>query len=150
MSRGGVAAALASRGASVAIAWSMLAAPVEAQATSSELVLTNGKIMTPSGWAQALHVRDGRIAAVGDAASVRANASRDARVIDLKGKTVLPGLYDMHVHPAMAGMLLRQCVFPQGSAPDRILSTVAACVRHKKPGEWISGGQWAAICFGDS
>ena len=130
------------------IATSLAVAPAGAQ-TAPELVLINGKILTPSASAQALGVRDGRIVAIGDNTSVRTKAGRNAEVIDLKGKTVMPGMYDMHVHPAMGGMMLAQCTFPQGSPPDRILSAVAGCARQKRPGEWIVGGQWAASSFGD-
>ncbi|HBY63719.1 MAG TPA: hypothetical protein DEH78_28170, partial [Solibacterales bacterium] len=69
---------------------------------AADLLLVNANIITadparPS--AQALLVRHGRIAAVGAAAPLRRLASPDARVLDLQGKTIIPGVNDAHLHP---------------------------------------------------
>ena len=53
--------------------------------------------------AQALAVRDGKIAAIGSTADIRALAGADTRVIDLGGRTVIPGLIDSHIHAIRAG-----------------------------------------------
>jgi predicted amidohydrolase YtcJ len=47
---------------------------------------------------QALAVRDGKIVAVGSDSEIRALAGSGTQVVDLKGRTVLPGLNDTHVH----------------------------------------------------
>jgi len=119
-------------------------------AEASELLLINGHVYTPSGWAEALAIEGDRIVAVGSSADLKKTHAAGARVIDLAGKTVLPGLHDMHVHPLGAGLALQQCRFEQGSSPQRILDAVADCVKKAKPGEWITGGQWAASSFGDT
>ena len=54
--------------------------------------------------AQALAVRDGKIAAVGTTADIRALAGPNTRVIDLDGRTVIPGLIDSHIHAIRAGL----------------------------------------------
>lgn len=134
--------------ASLALTTGLVAAALPANA--AELVLINGKVMTPGGWQQAVRVKDGTIAAVGSTAAARKGAAKDATVIDLQGKAVLPGLHDMHVHPLMAGTALVSCRFEQGATPEQILSTVTGCVAGKQPGEWITGGQWQAISFGNT
>ena len=55
--------------------------------------------------AEAVLVRDGRIAFVGDTAAAAAQAPADAEVIDLAGRMLLPGFVESHSHPATAGLL---------------------------------------------
>lgn len=119
------------------------------QAQAADMLLTGGQVYTPTGWADAIAVQGDRIAAVGDAAALRKRYPA-FKTVDLAGKTVIPGLHDMHVHPLGAGLALQQCKFEQGSSPQQILDVVAACVKKAKPGEWISGGRWAASSFGDT
>lgn len=121
------------------------AAPVEAEA---DLILTGGRIHTSNGWAEALAVRRGVIIAVGDKDSVARYRTSATNVVELKGATVVPGLHDMHVHPMGSGHMQRQCRFPQGSPPEKIVAAVAACVAKRPKGEWINGGQWDAASFG--
>jgi predicted amidohydrolase YtcJ len=68
----------------------------------ADLILTNGKIATVdarNSFATTVVVRDGRIVAVGDARV--AEGYEAAQVIDLKGRTVLPGFCDNHHHPGI-------------------------------------------------
>jgi predicted amidohydrolase YtcJ len=77
---------------------------VSAQGTT---VLLNGKILTVdsrSSIAQAIAVRDGRIVSVGTSAELRKMAGTQARVIDLEGRTVIPGLIDSHMHAIRAAL----------------------------------------------
>lgn len=117
-------------------------------AAEADLILRNGEIYTPEGWAEAMAIRKGVIVAVGDAASIDRYKSGTTQVIDLHGGTALPGLHDMHVHPGGSGLMQSQCRFPQGSPPDKVLDTIKACVAARAKGEWISGGQWDAASFG--
>jgi predicted amidohydrolase YtcJ len=114
----------------------------------ADLILGNGQVYTPRGWAEALAVRNGVIIAVGTNDAVQRLRTEQTRVIDLNGDTVVPGLHDMHVHPMSAGMAQRGCNFPQGSSAQQIIDTVKACVAKHAKGEWITGGQWDAASFG--
>ena len=70
------------------------------------LILFNGKIVTVDGaftYAQAVAIRDGRFAAVGSDSDVRRLAGSNTRQIDLRGRTVIPGLADNHLHSAGGG-----------------------------------------------
>jgi predicted amidohydrolase YtcJ len=70
-------------------------------AAAGDLVLANGKFVDGRGQvASTLVIRNGRIASVGKAAPL----SPDARTIDLGGRTVVPGLFDAHVHYTRAGV----------------------------------------------
>jgi len=71
----------------------------------SELILTNGKIHTMDAedrMVSAISIESGRIAALGDDLKPR---GPDAQVIDLKGRTVIPGLIDNHIHFLRTGLL---------------------------------------------
>jgi predicted amidohydrolase YtcJ len=70
-----------------------------------DTILVNGKLVVYDGPpAQALAVRDGRIAAIGDTRAIRAMAGPGTRVIDVGGRTVIPGLIDSHIHAIRAGL----------------------------------------------
>src|SRR5215471_9089834 len=93
---------------------------------AADTILRNGRIVTVE-----------RIAAVGPDEAVAAHAGPATRVVDLKDKTVVPGLIDGHAH--MDREALRS-VFPSlgrvrsiGDIQDRI----AELARGRQPGEWI-------------
>ena len=72
-----------------------------------DLILHGGKIITvDEGFsiAEAIAVRGGRIVSVGENLDVRSLAGPESQVLDLEGKTVLPGLIDTHTHPVGAAM----------------------------------------------
>ncbi len=76
-----------------------------AHAQPADTILLNGKIVVyDAPPAQALAVRDGKIAAIGQSADIRALAGPATRVIDLDGRTVIPGLIDSHIHAIRAGL----------------------------------------------
>lgn len=112
-----------------------------------DLIMTNGQIKTPSGWAEAMAIRGGIIVAIGKAKTIEAKRVRDTQIIDLGGDTVLPGLHDLHVHPVLAGMEQFACGFEPGASPQTIGDAVEACVAKAQPGEWIQGGNWVAAVF---
>jgi predicted amidohydrolase YtcJ len=83
----------------------VLALGAVARAQAPDTILVNGKVVLyDADPAQALAVRDGRIAAVGSSADIGALAGAGTRVIDLGGRTVIPGLIDSHIHAIRAGL----------------------------------------------
>jgi len=110
-----------------------------------QVVLTGGKILTLDGQstiAQALAIRDGKILAVGSDAAIKPLAGLQTRVIDLAGKSVVPGLIDTHAHFKAAG--LGDYVVNLGGAKDvaGALDLIRAFVAKKQPGAWITTGGW--------
>jgi len=106
----------------------------------ADLILTNGKIFTVDAAftvAQALAIAGDRILAVGSDAAMARVSGPTTRVVDLKGKAVIPGITDGHAH--MDREALRS-VFP---ALGRVRSVrdiqdrIAELARAKQPGEWI-------------
>jgi predicted amidohydrolase YtcJ len=79
--------------------------PVRAQTPAPDTLLINGKfIVHDAAPAQALAVRAGQIVAMGDTASLTALARSSTHVIDVGGRTVIPGLIDSHIHAIRAGL----------------------------------------------
>src|SRR5437016_5482421 len=78
------------------------------EAADAELILYNGKIITVDrafSIHEAIAVKGDRIMAIGtDAAVLKAERASRTDVIDLRGRTVLPGLFDSHVHALEAGL----------------------------------------------
>ena len=132
-----------------AVVLAIVAGTATAQSPSgaADLLLLDGEVKTPSGWAQAVAIRQGVIIAVGDDTSVRAHAGRNTKIIDLAGDTVLAGLHDSHVHPMFAGLEQFRCRLTPGSKAKAITDTVAACAASANPGDWILGGNWVAAAF---
>ena len=112
-----------------------------------ETIYTNGFIYTVNPEqpnAEALAVRDGEIIAVGSNKEIQAQVSDQARVVDLDGGMLMPGIHDMHAHPMEAGEKYNfQCAFPFTFTMDQIVAKITECAAETPPGEWIRGGQWA-------
>ncbi len=72
-----------------------------------DLILMNGRIATQDerrSFAQAVAIRDGRFAAVGSNEQIMTLRGTKTEIIDLSGKTVIPGLNDSHMHPIRGGL----------------------------------------------
>lgn len=110
-----------------------------------DLILTHGRIITAdenNSVAEAVAVWNGRIVAVGGAGDVEDLRGRGTEVIDLKGRTVLPGLTDPHVHFAdgSAAMLHRlDCrdFYSNVRAIPQIQEKIKAQARQQPKGTWI-------------
>jgi len=94
-----------------------------------------------TGLAGSLLVRDGRIAAAGPAAEIRALASPHAAVVRLDGATVVPGLIDAHCHVADVGYLASGADCSQPSAPDipAIQARLREAAGRTPEGSWVTG-----------
>jgi predicted amidohydrolase YtcJ len=115
-----------------------------------DLLLTGGAVFTADAElsvAEAVLVREGRIAAVGAARDLAALASPDARVLELEGRTVLPAFQDAHCHPAEGGVELSKCVLNDAHTREACLETIAAYAAEHPELEWIEGAGWSIDSF---
>jgi predicted amidohydrolase YtcJ len=111
----------------------------------ADVVFKNGNVYTNregSPRAEAIAIHDGRIVHVGSTIEVAPFERVSARVIDLKGRTVVPGLVDAHVH--LSGIGAREATLNlEGIASlDALVAAVKAEVAKKKSGEWVKGRGW--------
>src|SRR6266566_3719687 len=112
-----------------------------------ELIVEDAVIVTMAagaGPADAMLIRDGRIAAVGQAETVRA-AAPGAEVVRLGGATVIPGLIDAHCHVADIGYLAAAADCGQPSAPDiaAIQARLRQAAERTPGGSWVTGAGYA-------
>ncbi len=112
-----------------------------------ELVIEDGVFVTmaaDAGSAEAMLIRDGRIAVIGDTETVRA-AAPGAGLVRLGGATVVPGLIDAHCHVADVGYLAAAADCGQSSAPDipAIRARLRAAADQTPQGSWVTGSGYA-------
>ncbi len=92
--------------------------------------------------AEAVASRDSRIIAVGKTSDVENLGKKNFTVIDLKGKTVVPGLIDCHTHFLSFALSLNQVNFDLITSFDQILSQIKTFARKLEPGKWLLGRGW--------
>ena len=114
-----------------------------------DLIISGGKIITVDkdfSFAEAVAVKDGRIIAVGDRDEIEALKGAGTKMLDLKGKVLMPGINDSHCHLTWTIVSLPpymlDLMFPKVKSIKDIREEVKAAVAKAKPGEWILGGGW--------
>src|SRR5262245_28410983 len=115
-----------------------------AASASSDLILINGKIITVDAHdsvAQAIAIHDGKIVAVGTNDEIRKLVSKDARIIDLHGRSATPGLIDTHCHFDATNDLYAINLSKVTSVAEAV-ELVRKKAASAKPGEWIQGAGW--------
>ncbi|HET7765678.1 MAG TPA: amidohydrolase [Burkholderiales bacterium] len=126
-----------------AVLASCSAAPGAPGSAPPDLILANGKIVTVDASfsiAQAVAIRDGRIIAVGTDEAVRRTAGPATKVIDLHGRTVIPGLIDGHLHNAGGGPGVD---LSNVRTLAEVLAAVEARVKAGRPGDLVvSNADW--------
>jgi predicted amidohydrolase YtcJ len=130
----------------------LLTAAAPALAQSADTILVNGKIVQYAAPpAQALAVRHGRIAAVGTSADMRMLTGPRTRVIDLEGRTVIPGLIDSHIHAIRAGLTFNTEVHWIGARTlAEALNRIRVAAERAPSGSWlIVAGGWSERQFAE-
>ena len=108
-----------------------------------DFALTNGNFITMDPLAPRadwVAVKGGHIVAAGTGGE---NFS-GIETIDLKGNTVLPGLFDNHCHVMTTGFYLSGVDLAKAKSIGEILNLLESECRKKKPGEWVFGGGFMA------
>ncbi|MEW2353389.1 amidohydrolase [Spirillospora sp. NPDC029432] len=123
---------------------------------AADLVLHGGVIVTMSRArpvAQAIAIKNGAVIKVGDDASVRRLIGRGTEAVDLRGRTVLPGINDGHLHGVRTGLALPPYNIDVGeSAATSIAAAaqrVAEAITQVAPGAWIRGKGWNDSVFAE-
>ena len=117
----------------------------------ADLILLGGRVVTMDGarhTAGALALRDGRIEAVGSAADIDRLAGPRTRRIDLRGRTVLPGFQDAHVHVAIAAAGFAGCrLHDLPATSEAYLAAIAAYAARQPEAPWVLGDGWYLAAF---
>jgi hypothetical protein len=111
----------------------------------ADLVVTAGRIYTADAarpQVQAIAVRGGRIVFAGSAREAAVLRGPATRVLDLPGRTVIPGMVDAHAHLLSLGLALRSVDLRGTRSYDEVIARVAERARTARPGEWIVGRGW--------
>jgi predicted amidohydrolase YtcJ len=129
----------------------------------ADLVFTGGPVYTADGGrrriapattaggrpADTVAVTGGRITALGDAADrdVADLTGRGTEVVQLRGRALLPGFQDAHVHPAFAGLTMIACSLIGAATLDEALARIARYSADHPDREWIAGSGWRMEWF---
>jgi predicted amidohydrolase YtcJ len=111
----------------------------------ADLILINGKVWTVNKaqpQAEAVAVWRNRIIAVGDNAKIQALGAANARVIDLKGRRVLPGFYDSHIHLLGSGQRLGEVALKDAPNEVEFGRRLRDFDRKLARDRWLLGGEW--------
>ena len=122
---------------------------VHAKTPTADMVFRNGYIYTvdaKDSVAQALAVKDGRIFYVGGDAGAKAFTGRKTQIIDLKGRMVMPGLIDGHMHPQSGGLRMLNCNLHYDSLTiTEFQARIQKCADDDKasgPDDWLQVINW--------
>jgi len=116
-----------------------------AQTDRADLIVVNARIYTVDNarpMASAMAVRNERVVFVGSDAEARTLAGAATRVLDVQGRTVIPGMVDAHAHLLGLATSLRNVHLAGASSYDEVIRRVVERTRTMKPGEWVEGRGW--------
>ncbi|MBO0837482.1 MAG: amidohydrolase family protein, partial [Actinobacteria bacterium] len=132
-------------------------------ANYAQLLFTGGPVYTADGSrrrmvratcadgspATAVTVADGRITAIGAAGDpdIGEMTGPATAVVDLRGRALLPGFQDAHVHPAFAGVTMLGCNLMGAATLDEALDRIAGYARTHPDRPWIAGSGWRMEWF---
>ena len=127
---------------------------LHAQQPAADLILSNGKIITVDERftiAQAVAIRGDSILAVGASQEISRLAGPNTRRIDLRGRAVVPGLIDNHMHLLRAANTwMRELRFDGVESRKQAIEMLRARAKAAGPGEWVYNiGGWAHQQFTD-
>ena len=125
-----------------------------ASAQTADTVLFNGKIVTVDkdfSIREALAIGHGQILATGTSAAMKKLAGDKAKLIDLGGRTVIPGLTDGHIHGIRAALTFGTEVNWIGvTTLKEALEKIRQAAKSQKPGSWIVvAGGWTEEQFAE-
>lgn len=112
-----------------------------------DLLIINANVHTMADAAAqprptAVAVRGNRIAQTGQSKDLLAQADRKTRVIDAKGKLLLPGFNDAHVHFLDGGFSLSNVNLRDAATVAEFVRRIQTHAAKLPPGQWITGGEW--------
>jgi predicted amidohydrolase YtcJ len=118
-------------------------------AAPADLAYRNGYVYTvdaKDSVQQALAILDGRIVYVGNDAGIEAYIGSRTHVVDLRGRMLMPGLVDGHMHPMNGGASLLKCNLNyERLTVERMQARIQTCLdqtRNREPDGWLEVVNW--------
>jgi predicted amidohydrolase YtcJ len=116
-----------------------------AHSITADLLITNAVVRTMDTnqpLAEAVAVIGNRIVAVGSNANLAEAAGPKTTIIDARGRLVLSGFNDAHVHFLSGGFQLSQVDLRTTDSPAEFTRRIREFAARVKPGAWMTGGDW--------
>lgn len=109
-----------------------------------ELILINGKIKTPGGFAQAVAVEKGRIVRTGGNEEILTLKQENTKVVDLGGRLTLPGLNDSHMHFLNVGYFSQSLDLGKTKSLEEAIELSKSFIEEERltPGKWLEANTW--------
>jgi predicted amidohydrolase YtcJ len=129
----------------VAVGLSVLSFVFPVASFAADLVVLNGKIWTVNRAqpeAEALAVVRDRIVAVGSSAAIERLIGPKTRVLDAKGRRIVPGFYDSHVHLLGSGLRLSEVALKDANDEAEFGRRLREFDRRLPRQRWLLGGEW--------
>lgn len=123
----------------------LLAGPQNQGGKMADIILINGRVWTvnPSQpEAEAVAISQNRIVLVGSNSAAKELARPGSRIIDLKGRFVLPGFIDSHTHFLNGGLALRSVQLRDCHSKEEFVKRIADKAKELPSGAWILNGDW--------
>jgi predicted amidohydrolase YtcJ len=123
----------------------LLATALQAQPQPADLIVTGARIYTVDDGrpiADAIAIRQGRVQFVGSERGALTHRGASTRVLDLGGRTVIPGMIDAHAHLAGLGTALRNVDLVGTRSYEEVIARVVARARELPAGSWVQGRGW--------
>lgn len=122
--------------------------------TDADTIVLGGPIATldpANPWAEALAIKNGRVLAVGVKSDIHAaHHGASTRIVNLGGRTAMPGLHDAHNHHQIAGKGdLMEIEFLPTASFDEIVELVRAYALELPEGAWVVGGSWGSTLIAE-
>ena len=116
-----------------------------------DVAIINARIYTVNPqqpWAEALAIRGGKIVAVGTSKEIAAHPGPDTKLIDAKGKLVLPGFTDCHIHFMEGSLGLTRVDLIGTKSVEEIQKKVKDYASSHPNEPWVTGAGWTYPTFG--
>ena len=123
----------------------VLIIPFKASYAAPDLIIINADIRTADPkrmTAQAIAIKDGKFFAIGSSLEIEKLKDKDTKVLDVEGKTILPGFIDSHTHLSSGAKIVTGIDLTGIENKSVWLEMIAERVKTMEPGEWLLGGRW--------
>jgi predicted amidohydrolase YtcJ len=107
-----------------------------------DMILVNGNVITmavPNKREQAIAIDNGKIVKVAPNWAIEPMGGADTKIIDLQGRTVLPGFIDSHMHASLTGLCLNSVQLLNATSVAEVCEQINEHTKNTSPDKWVFG-----------